>query len=105
MIGAAPRLSPEYYAEWRKDTAEKVARGEDPYADFAKRARERSDSHWLRKVVNKVEKALARKKKDGKDVRNMKGEDIVKTIDDEQTDDENEGSTSKGNEVKTEGGL
>ena len=94
---AVPRLSPEYYTQWRRDTAEKIARGEDPYADFAQRARERSDSNWLRKVVNKVERVLERKRKEGKDVRNMKGEEVIKIADEEESDDEDEGNASTSN--------
>ena len=65
QMGAAPRLSPEYYTHWRKETAEKIAKGEDPYADFAKRARERSDSSWVAKMMNSAKKMF--RKDEGKE--------------------------------------
>jgi hypothetical protein len=60
---AAPRLEAHYYAQWRAEVAAAEARGEDYYADFERRARERSDQDVARKLVNSIKGAFGRKKK------------------------------------------
>jgi hypothetical protein len=63
---AAPRLDPEYYEQWRKEQAEAIARGEDPYADFARRAREASDNTALGKMSNGLKSLFKKGKKEEK---------------------------------------
>ena len=45
-------------AQFRRETAEKIARGEDPYVDFARRAREDADQQGLTRVWNGVKRRL-----------------------------------------------
>ena len=59
---AAPRLEAHHYAEWRAGVAASEARGEDYYADFARRARERSEQNVTRKLVNGIKGAFGKKK-------------------------------------------
>lgn len=64
---AAPRLDSEYYAKWRAETAAKVANGEDYYADFERRAKERAANEPMAKMVSNIKGVFTgrRKSKDG----------------------------------------
>ena len=54
------RLDGDYLRQWREEKAAAVARGEDPYADIARRAREKYERSWPAKVRRGIQKGWRR---------------------------------------------
>jgi hypothetical protein len=63
---AQPTLSADYYRQWREETQAKIDAGEDPYADFAQRAREHHDKTLLARMVKGFKGIGSKKWREGK---------------------------------------